>query len=122
MFQSKKIGEGATCKVKLGYEIKSGKSVAIKILTNLKSKGTNINPTSKHYHDEINMLKKITHKNVINLIDAGSGIIKKPNKNTKHVDYIVFEFASNGELFDYLFFQKKGLEEKFARNLFLQMC
>ena len=101
----KKVGSGATCKVKLGYEINSGKKVAVKILKNCT--GPNgINTTSKHYYDEINMLKKIMHLNVINLIAANKGLIKKPNQNNKHVDYIVFEFAANGELFDFLYFPK----------------
>jgi len=117
----KKVGSGATCKVKLGYEIESGKKVAVKILKGCT--GPNgINTTSKHYYDEINMLKKIKHKNVINLVDANKGIIKKPNGNPKHVDYIIFEFAANGELFDFLYFPKKGLGEYFSRNLFRQMC
>lgn len=117
----KKVGSGATCKVKLGYEIDSGKKIAVKILKG--STGPNgINTTSKHYYDEINMLKKIKHKNVINLIDANKGLIKKPNGNDKHVDYIVFEFAANGELFDFLYFPKKGLGEYHSRNLFRQMC
>jgi serine/threonine protein kinase len=117
----KKVGSGATCKVKLGYEIESGKKIAVKILKS--ASGPNgINTTSKHYYDEINMLKKINHHNVINLIDANKGVIKKPNGNNKHVDYIVFEFASNGELFDYLYFPKKGLGEYYSRNLFMQIC
>lgn len=117
----KKVGSGATCKVKLGYEINSGKKIAVKILKS--TSGPNgINTTSKHYYDEINMLKKIKHNNVINLIDANKGLIKKPNGTSKHVDYIVFEFAANGELFDFLYFPKKGLGEYMTRNLFKQMC
>lgn len=117
----KKVGSGATCKVKLGYVINSGQRVAVKILKALQGPG-NTSQTSKHYYDEINMLKKINHKNVINLIDANNGVIKKPNGNMKQVDYIIFEYASNGELFDFLYFPKKGLKEYYARALFRQIC
>jgi len=120
-FLYKKVGSGATCKVKLGYIINSGIRVAVKILKS--QTGPNgQSQTSKHYYDEINMLKKISHKNVINLIDANRGLIKKPNGALKQVDYIVFEYAQNGELFDFLYFPKKGLGEYHARNLFKQMC
>ena len=121
-FLYKKVGSGATCKVKLGYIINSGKRVAVKILKS--QTGPNgQTQTSKHYFDEINMLKKITHRNVISLIDGNKGIIKKPNSNSlKQVDYIVFEYAQNGELFDFLYFPRKGLGEYFARNLFKQIC
>lgn len=121
-FLYKKVGSGATCKVKLGYIINSGKRVAVKILKS--QTGPNgQSQTSKHYFDEINMLKKISHKNVINLIDANKGLIKKPNSNSlKQVDYIVFEYAQNGELFDFLYFPRRGLGEYFSRNLFKQMC
>ncbi len=120
-FLYKKVGSGATCKVKLGYIINSGKRVAVKILKS-QTGANGQNETSKHYFDEINMLKKISHKSVISLIDANKGLVKKPNSNSlKQVDYIVFEYAQNGELFDYLYFPRKGLGEFFTRNLFKQM-
>jgi len=117
----KTVGSGATCKVKLGYIINSGRKVALKILKDKKGSNGQLE-TSKHYFDEINMLKKISHNNVIGLIDANKGLVKKPNGSVKQVDYIVFEYAQNGELFDYLYFPRKGLGEYFARNLFKQIC
>jgi len=60
----KTVGSGATCKVKLGYIINSGRKVALKILKDKKGSNGQLE-TSKHYFDEINMLKKISHNNVI---------------------------------------------------------
>jgi serine/threonine protein kinase len=37
------------------------------------------------------------------------------------VDYIVLEYAGNGELFDYIYFQREGLGEKMARVVFKQI-
>ena len=37
------------------------------------------------------------------------------------VDYIVLEYAGNGELFDYLYFPRQGLGEKYARAIFKQL-
>jgi serine/threonine protein kinase len=111
----KKIGSGATCKVKLGKSRESEELVAIKILNNI---GGKLNTTNKHHLQEIEMLKKINHPNIINLKEGNKGIIKKPDGRTKMVDYIVLEYAGNAELFDYIYFPKKGLSEKMARAVF----
>lgn len=113
----KKIGTGATCKVKLAKSKENGQIVAVKILTNT---GGNLS-ANKHYNAEIDMLKKIDHPNIINLKDGNRGVIKKPDGRTKTIDYIVLEYAGNGELFDYLFFPRCGFGEKNARYLFKQL-
>lgn len=115
----KKIGSGATCKVKLAKNIETEEIVAVKILTNVAGKSVNSN--SKHYLAEIEMLKKVNHENIINLKEGNKGIVRKPNGATKMVDYIVLEYAANGELFDYLYFAKKGFGERMARYLFKQL-
>jgi serine/threonine protein kinase len=114
----KKLGSGATCKVKLGLDKDTNEPVAIKILT---SKVGTVNTTSKHYNAELEMLQKINHKNIINLKGANKGQIKKADGRTKIVDYIVLELAENGELFDYLYFPKKGFGEKMARYVFKEL-
>jgi serine/threonine protein kinase len=115
----KKIGSGATCKVKLAKEKGSNEIVAVKVLTPSQSKQLNSN--SKHFLAEVEMLKKVNHENIINLKDGNKGVIKKPDGRTKIVDYIVLEYAGNGELFDYLYFPRKGLGEKMARYIFKQL-
>jgi serine/threonine protein kinase len=114
----KKLGSGATCKVKLGLDKETNDLLAIKILT---TKAGTINTTSKHYSAELEMLQKINHKNIINLRGANKGQIKKADGRTKIVDYIVLELAENGELFDYLYFPKKGFGESMARYVFKEL-
>ena len=113
----KKIGKGATCKVHLGNLKNENVQMAIKILTGNDRSLNN----SKHYTAEIEMLKKISHPNIINLLDGNRGIIRKPDGSSKIVDYIVLEYASNGELFDYIYFPRKGFGEKLARGIFTQI-
>lgn len=113
----KKIGTGATCKVKLAKDKETQKTVAVKILTGTVGKLS----VNKHYNAEIDMLKKINHPNIINLKDGNRGTIKKPDGRQKTVDYIVLEYAANGELFDYLFFPRSGFGERNARYLFKQL-
>jgi serine/threonine protein kinase len=113
----KKVGSGATCKVKLGVVTETNEPIAIKILTNT---GSNIT-SSKHYQAEIEMLKKINHPNIINLRDCNRGVYKKPNGNKKVIDYIVLEYAENGELFDYVYFPRKGFTERVCRVIFRQL-
>lgn len=113
----KKIGKGATCKVHLGKQKNHNIELAIKILTGNSRSSNN----SKHYTAEIEMLKKINHPNIINLLDGNKGILKKHDGRSKLVDYIVLEYASNGELFDYIYFPRQGFGEKMARGIFTQI-
>ncbi len=114
----KKIGSGATCKVKLAKHKDSDEILAVKILTNTGGKTMVAN---KHHVQEIEMLKKVNHQNIINLKDGSKGIVKKPDGRTKMVEYIVLEYAGNGELFDYIYFPREGLGEKMARAVFKQI-
>jgi serine/threonine protein kinase len=114
----KKIGTGATCKVKLAKVKETNEIVAVKILTPQPGR-TNI--PNKHFVQEVEMLKKINHLNIINLKDGNKGIVKKPDGRSKMVDYIVLDFASNGELFDYIYFPRKGLGEGIGRLIFKQL-
>lgn len=116
-FLNRKIGKGATCKVHLGKLKNESVDLAIKILTGYEKGGNN----SKHFRAEIDMLKKINHPNIINLLDGNRGILKKPDGRSKLVDYIVLEYASNGELFDYIYFPRQGFGEKFGRGIFTQI-
>ena len=111
-FLNRKIGKGATCKVHLGKLKNESVDLAVKILTGNEKGGNN----SKHFRAEIDMLKKINHPNIINLLDGNRGILKKPDGRSKLVDYIVLEYASNGELFDYIYFPRQGFGEKFGKE------
>ncbi|KAI5966739.1 uncharacterized protein KGF55_000148 [Candida pseudojiufengensis] len=105
------LGEGEFGKVKLGWR-KDGKipsQVAIKLIkrsTIIKDSDSEIK-----IHREINSLKLLNHPNIVNLVEV--------MKSGKYVG-IVLEYASGGELFDYIL-QHKYLKESIAKKLFAQL-
>lgn len=116
-FVLKKIGSGATCVVKLAKDL-NNKIFAIKIL----KKNLLETNTIKNFESEINLLTKINHKHIINIIEGKpNGVLKKPSGEIKFIDYIVLEYASNGEFFDYIYFPKKGFGERYGKYLFYQI-
>ena len=119
-FLGETIGEGAFAKVKLGTHIHTGEKVAIKILNkeklfeealedNLSNdiEGCDIQKIRK----EINILKRLRHKNVIQLYE-----IMESKTNL----YIVMEYCEGKELFDYIV-KHKYLSEKEACRFFQQI-
>lgn len=105
------LGEGEFGKVKLGWR-KDGKhpsQVAIKLIkrsTIMKDSDSEIK-----IHREINSLKLLSHPNIVNLVEV--------MKSGKYIG-IVLEYASGGELFDYIL-QHKYLKENVAKKLFAQL-
>ena len=86
----KSIGEGTFGKVKIGTHITTKEKVAVKILE--KSKITDIADVER-VSREIHILKTVQHPHVVQLYE----IIETPKKL-----YLIMEFASGGELFDYI--------------------
>lgn len=105
------LGEGEFGKVKLGWR-KDGKlpnQVAIKLIkrdTIIKDSELEIK-----IHREINSLKIINHPNIVNLVEV--------MKSGKYIG-IVLEYASGGELFDYIL-NHKYLKENIAKKFFAQL-
>lgn len=105
------LGEGEFGKVKLGWR-KDGKhpsQVAIKLIkrdTIMKDSESEIK-----IHREINSLRLLNHPNIVNLVEV--------LKSGKYIG-IVLEYASGGELFDYIL-QHKYLKENVAKKLFAQL-
>lgn len=105
------LGEGEFGKVKLGWR-KDGKhpsQVAIKLIKRdsiLKDLESEIK-----IHREINSLRLLNHPNIVNLVEV--------LKSGKYIG-IVLEYASGGELFDYIL-QHKYLKENVAKKLFAQL-
>ncbi len=116
----KKIGSGATCSVKLAKDLQTDNIYAVKLLKSKGGRSTSIQD-DKIFKAEMENLKKIQHRNIIGIIEGSKGIIKKPDGKTKMKDYIVLEIASNGELFDFLYFSKKGFGEYYARYLYTEL-
>ena len=111
------IGEGAFAKVKLGIHIPTGEKVAIKILNKdrlFEDPSEDINKIRK----EINILKRIRHKNVIQLYEI---IESKSNL------YIVMEYCENGDLCTYMCERQKNkkisyfFNENFIWKIFIQI-
>lgn len=105
------LGEGEFGKVKLGWR-KDGKQpsqVAIKLIKRdsiMKDSESEIK-----IHREINSLKLLNHPNIVNLVEV--------MKSGKYIG-IVLEYASGGELFDYIL-HHKNLKENVAKKIFAQL-
>ena len=114
--KQKKIGEGATAKTYKVLEKSTNKVFAAKVLKE-------IDPL---FNEEIKTLKKLKEKkknpHIINLIDSGCGPIKEDGKEDgippENKQYIILEYASKGELFDYIKIPQKGFGEKYAKIIF----
>ena len=103
-----KIGQGTFSKVCMGIHIPTGEKVAIKILpkNQIKEKKDKI-----RIEKEINIQKKLHHQNIIHqysVLDTDTSI------------YIITEYCSGGELFDYIV-SKRRLPEVEACRIFQQL-
>mmetsp|Transcript_39369 Transcript_39369/g.35059 ORF Transcript_39369/g.35059 Transcript_39369/m.35059 type:complete len:129 (-) Transcript_39369:2580-2966(-) len=97
------IGEGTFGKVKLGYHLPTGEKVAVKILE--KEKITDVNDVERVAR-EIHILKLIRHPNIIQLYE----IIETPKQL-----YLIMEYASGGEVFEYIVANNKIPEPEAAK-------
>jgi 5'-AMP-activated protein kinase catalytic alpha subunit len=104
----KSIGEGTFGKVKLGRHITTNEKVAVKILE--KSKITDVTDVER-VSREIHILKIVQHPHVIQLYE----IIETPKKL-----YLIMEYASRGELFDYIV-RYQNVDEPTACKFFQQI-
>lgn len=104
----KTIGKGNFAKVKLAKHQPTGRKVAIKIIDK-----TQLNETSKHkLRREVHIMKTIDHPNIVKLFEV---------IETDNTLYLVMEYASGGEVFDYLVAHGR-MKEKEARAKFRQVC
>jgi len=103
------IGEGAFAKVKVAVHMQTNEKVAIKILD--KDKTFKEEEDIERVQKEIDILKKLKHKNIIQLYE-----IMESKKNL----YIVMEYCEGKELFDYIV-KKKKLPEMEACKFFQEI-
>ena len=103
-----KIGQGTFSKVCMGIHIPTGEKVAIKILpkNQIKEKTDKI-----RIEKEINIQKKLHHQNIIHQYSV---------LDTEDYIYIISEYCSGGELFDYIV-SKRHLPEVEACRIFQQL-
>jgi serine/threonine protein kinase len=104
----KTLGEGAFGKVKVATHIHTKEKVAIKILDKTKMDDED---DIKRVQKEINILKKLRHKNIIQLYE-----IMESKKNL----YIVMEYCEERELFDHIV-NKKRLTDIEACKMFQEI-
>ncbi|KAI8840730.1 Ser/Thr protein kinase PAR-1Balpha splicing variant [Chytriomyces cf. hyalinus JEL632] len=106
LFQ-KTVGEGNFAKVKLAKHKLTGAEVAIKVIdkTTLDEK-----KLGKLYR-EVRIMKMLNHPNIVKLYEV---------VETKYTVFLVMEYASGGELYDYLVVHGK-MKEKEARAKFRQI-
>ncbi|EDW01876.1 GH20210 [Drosophila grimshawi] len=103
----KTIGKGNFAKVKLAKHLPTGKEVAIKIIDK-----TQLNAMSLHkLFREVRIMKSLNHPNIVKLFQV---------IETEKTLYLIMEYASGGEVFDYLVLHGR-MKEKEARVKFRQI-
>uniref|UniRef100_A0A336LP04 MAP/microtubule affinity-regulating kinase 3 n=1 Tax=Culicoides sonorensis TaxID=179676 RepID=A0A336LP04_CULSO len=103
----KTIGKGNFAKVKLAKHVPTGKEVAIKIIDK-----TQLNSSSlQKLFREVRIMKMLDHPNIVKLFQV---------IETDKTLYLVMEYASGGEVFDYLVLHGR-MKEKEARAKFRQI-
>ncbi|MCQ2820679.1 MAG: serine/threonine-protein kinase, partial [archaeon] len=96
------IGKGAFSIVKLGYSIKDNLPYAIKIINKLKMPSSDFKRTLR----EIEILKNLPpHDNIIKIVETF--------ENDEEF-YIIMEYCTKGELFNYICREKRLTEEESA--------
>lgn len=103
------LGEGEFGKVKLGWKKDGSVQVAIKLIRR-ESVATNPSRLPKIYR-EISILRELSHPNIVRLHEMV--------ETDRHIG-IILEYASGGELFDYIL-NHRYLKDPAARRLFAQL-
>ncbi|EED22213.1 serine/threonine protein kinase (Kin4), putative [Talaromyces stipitatus ATCC 10500] len=103
------LGEGEFAKVKLGWKRDGSVQVAIKLIRR-ESLGSNPSRLPKIYR-EIAILRELSHPNIVRLHEM---------VETDRYIGIIMEYASGGELFDYIL-KNRYLKDNAARRLFAQL-
>ncbi|KAK9971495.1 hypothetical protein ABG768_024859 [Culter alburnus] len=103
----KTIGKGNFAKVKLARHVLTSKEVAVKIIDK-----TQLNSSSlQKLFREVRIMKLLNHPNIVKLFEV---------IETDKTLYLVMEYASGGEVFDYLVAHGR-MKEKEARAKFRQI-
>jgi len=109
-----KKGHGATANVYLVKEENNPTVYAAKVLKK-----------SSHLFDQeigiLNTLKESNIHNIVNIISSGEGLIVRRNHPQKASQYLVLEYASKGELFNYIYCAKCGLRERYSKVIFAKI-
>ena len=107
-----KRGDGATANVFKVKDIKTEKVYAAKIFKD----------SSNFFLKEIeilNSIKKVNNPYIINMIE--SNINENGQILTDGLEYIILEYASKGELFEYISLANNGFKEKYCKVIFYKI-
>ena len=118
-FLGETLGKGGYSWVKKGYDRKDGRVVALKFTS--KAKGDWSASQSKQIQNEIEALRQIKDKHVLQLL-AYNLNAKYPQKDGLIIPCVslVLEYLPGGELFDILYYTS-ALNEKIARTYYHQL-
>lgn len=116
----KQIGEGATSFVYLALD-KDKKEFAVKLYKN-----------SESYVNEVSRLRSLNpSKYIVKLISCGQGHLERGYSyynyklfnhfGSEQVNYVIFEYLKNGELYNYIFLLKKKFSEEISRKIFFDL-
>lgn len=124
----KKIGKGATATVYLGYDKskENEKAVEMYAFKVLKIKKNSNDPLDSDLYTsfthEVEILSILSNglqnKFTYYYESSSSSILKKANGKKHDISYIKIQYLPNGELFDYVFYPKKGFGENLSRLIF----
>jgi len=103
----KNIGEGNFAKVKIATHVLTKEQVAVKVIDKAKLDKT----TAKKLFREVRIMKLLNHPNIVKLYE----VIDTPTEL-----YLFMEYASSGEIFDYLVAHGR-MKEKEARRIYRQI-
>ncbi|KAL5576514.1 hypothetical protein UlMin_018213 [Ulmus minor] len=103
----KLLGHGTFAKVYLARNVKTGESVAIKVIDKEKILKSGL---IAHIKREISILRRVRHPNIVQLFEVMA---------TKAKIYFVMEYVRGGELFNKV--AKGRLKEEVARKYFQQL-
>eukprot|EP00730_Choanoeca_flexa_P005513 TRINITY_DN11963_c0_g1_i5.p2 TRINITY_DN11963_c0_g1~~TRINITY_DN11963_c0_g1_i5.p2 ORF type:complete len:618 (+),score=95.81 TRINITY_DN11963_c0_g1_i5:3871-5724(+) len=103
----KTIGKGNFAKVKLARHKLTGVEVAVKIIDKASMKPAHLAKLDR----EVSIMKRLHHPNIVQLYEV---------IDTETTLYLVMEYASGGEVFDYLVSHGR-MKEKEARTRFRQI-
>ncbi len=110
------ISQTKNSKIYFGYLLtEPSNKIIIKLF-----KDKNISEDS--FKINLKKIQKLNNSNITKILNGGKGIIESLNKNKKkNIFYFIGEYYVKGQLFDYIFFYKKGFGEKITKFLFIQI-
>ena len=109
-----KKGSGASSIVFLVKDSTTNKLYAAKVMKKQK----------EEYDNEVEMLsdiKEINSPYILNLVDNGIGNVFRKGNVFKEKQYLILEYASKGDLFNYVIYLKEGLQKEYAKVIFTKI-